>query len=529
MNTDPIVGGDLLRLVTAGMYDNPLVLYREYLQNAADAIASRGCGSVHVRIDRLRSRVSILDDGTGLPPGEVAQRLIDVGCSTKDHTVDRGFRGIGRLAGIAFADQVEFTTRTNAAEPVTHVTWSARSLREASLAQMDVATAIDRCTTIRQTREGNWPERFFRVSVEGVHRHSASLLLNEDAVRRYIGEVCPVPMADSFPLAADVGALLRAHTDHLVLRVRINDDPRPIERPFAEAIPLTKSYSAPFERVETRVVPAVDGNDPAAIVWLAHTPYAGSIPRRLGVRGLRARIGNIQIGTDRIFEHLFLEPRFNGWCIGEVHILDKRLLPNGRRDYFEPSPHLRNIENHIGALAQEVSARCRRASSQRNKIRNIDAAVHRLRRARDLVLAGYLRPSDAAALADRERKRIPGIRHALTRIESVTPASNRDTLGRLDSELDALDLHTAPPLRRVPPDSVAAVQGAFGVIAETMPPDVALGVIERILDRLGGSRQDDGNPEAGATDYRSRASEASSRRLRGIKGVTSGGTVSSGL
>ena len=93
---------------------------------------------------------------------------------------------------------------------------------------------------------------------------------------------------------------------------------------------------------------------PAAVAWLARTPYTGSIPARLGVRGLRARVGNMQIGTDRIFEHLFEEPRFNGWCVGEVHILDSRIVPNGRRDYFEPSPHLRNLENQLGAIAQTL-------------------------------------------------------------------------------------------------------------------------------------------------------------------------------
>ncbi len=348
MITDPIVGGDLLRLITAGMYDNPLVLYREYLQNAADAIASQGRGSVHVKIDRLQAQVTIVDDGIGLSPREAAHRLIDIGRSTKDRTTDRGFRGIGRLSGLAFAEQVEFTTRTRATEPVTQVTWSGRTLRDPSLSQVDAATAIGQCTTIRQAPDGDWPDRFFQVTVNRINRHAASALLNEDAVRSYIGEVCPVPMANSFPLADEIREVIGTHTDYFVLDVRVNDDSRPVERPFADTIPLTDQYGAVFERLETRLIPAIDGNDPAAIVWLAHTPYAGSIPRRLGVRGLRARMGNIQIGSDRIFEHLFLEPRFNGWCVGEIHIIDKRLLPNSRRDYFEPSsPWLKPLRGKV--------------------------------------------------------------------------------------------------------------------------------------------------------------------------------------
>ena len=484
MTTDPTVGGDLLRLITAGMYDSPLILYREYLQNAADAVAAQGSGTVHVMIDRIRSQVAIRDDGTGLSPREAVRRLIDVGRSGKDRMSDRGFRGIGRLCALAFAEEVQFTTRTCAAEPVTEVTWCGRTLRDPDLAQVDATTAIERCTTTRQLLNGDWPERFFEVRVERIHRHAASALLNEDDVRSYIGEVCPVPMANVFPLARQIREFIAAHSDYFVLDVRVNDDETPVERPFGETIPLTDKYGAAFERLETRAIPAIDGDEPAAIVWLAHTPYAGSIPRRVGVRGLRARMGNIQIGSDRIFEHLFVEPRFNGWCVGEVHVLDRRIVPNGRRDYFEPSPHQRNLENHIGAIAHEISSQCRRASSQRNKIRHVNAAINRLRRALDFAVSGYLRPEDAMAVVERERQRVPEIRQILTTLGVGCSSSDQKELAHFENQLDDVKVNPEPGLNGVPPDSVATIQAAFGAIADAMPIDSAYDLVETILRRL---------------------------------------------
>jgi hypothetical protein len=44
------------------------------------------------------------------------------------------------------------------------------------------------------------------------------------------------------------------------------------------------------------------------------------------------RCGNIQVGDDRMFEELFPEARFNGWSVGELHVIDPRIIPNGRRD-----------------------------------------------------------------------------------------------------------------------------------------------------------------------------------------------------
>ena len=486
MANPSILGGELLRLVTAGMYDNPLVLYREYVQNAADAIAAEGpsAGCVRITIDPLNSQITILDDGTGLSPDEAARRLIDVGRSPKDRSVDRGFRGIGRLSGLAFAEELHFTTRTSGDYPPTRVSWSARALRELDPALVDAETAIREATTTSQVSCGEWPERFFQVTIDRINRHAASSLLNEEAVRSYLAEVCPAPMAASFPLWAGVEKFLTEHTDHLVVDLRINDDARPIERPFQDAIPLTDDLGAPFENLETRIIPRVDGENPAAVLWLAHTPYAGSIPRRLGIRGLRARVGNMQIGTDRIFEHLFQEPRFNGWCVGEIHILDRRVVPNGRRDYFEAGPHLRNLENHIGAIAQEISSRCRHASSQRNKVRNVDGAINRLKAAHDLARSGYLRPADSVALIERERDRIPGIRQILAQVQGSKAETGLKTVLHYETEFGGPKLGSAPTFNTVPCGSRAAVQSAFGTIVHSLPPDSALELIEAILTQL---------------------------------------------
>ena len=499
MSNPPVLGGELLRLVTAGMYDDPLVLYREYVQNAADAIAAEGpnAGCVRITIDPLNSQIIILDDGTGLSPDEAVRRLIDVGRSPKDPSIDRGFRGIGRLSGLAFAEELHFTTRTRGDSPPTRVSWNARALREQDLARVDAKTAIEKSTTTSQVACGEWPERFFQVTIDRISRHAASTLLNEETVRSYLAEVCPVPMASSFPLSAGVGKFLMGHSDHLVLDIRTNDDPKRIERPFRDAIPLTDDFGAPFETLETRIIPRVDGEEPAAVLWLAHTPYAGSIPRRLGIRGLRARVGNMQIGTDRVFEHLFQEPRFNGWCVGEIHILDRGVVPNGRRDYFEAGPHLRNLENHIGAIAQEISSRCRRASSQRNKLRNVDAAIHRLKAARDLARSGYLRSADSAALIERERDRIPAIRQIVTQVQGSRPETALETVRHYESELGALQAGPPPAFNTVPSGSRDTVQSAFGTIVHSLPPDSALELIEAILKHLSeGHTVDETGPDA---------------------------------
>ncbi len=478
-----MVGGDILRLITAGMYDSPLILFREYLQNSADAVASSGHGgAVLVGIEPLESRLTITDDGPGLSRTEAVSRLIPIGNSVKDPAVDRGLRGIGRLASLAFSDGVHFTTRADGSGPVTRVSWSGSALRSPRLDGVDAETAIKECTSVHTVTDGHWPERFFQVTVEGVTRHAASTLLNRDAVKEYIAQVCPVPISSSFPLCDEVNDFLSQHIDHFALDVRFDAAESPVTRPFGDALPLTESYAAPFERLETRVIPSLDTGDAAAVLWLAHTPYAGSIPLHLGVRGLRARSGNIQVGSEDVFSKLFHETRFNGWCVGEVHIADSRIVPNGRRDYFEPGPHLRNLENHLGAIAQEISARCRRASSHRNRLRQAAAAVRQAEAARVLAQSGCLLPEDATTIVESAQEKLSGTKDMLVELKVTRqPACGEDVAdpsgeGPVQSDSDVFE--------GLDPQSVRALQSAFGALATELPPDTALDLILAMLRRL---------------------------------------------
>ena len=151
MPSELVVGGDILRLITAGMYDNPLVLFREYLQNAADSIASSGntSGSVQIEIDPIESQLTITDDGPGLSHAEAVSRLIPIGNSTKNPTVDRGLRGIGRLSSSRSRAMSTSQPEPTAPLPPPRVSWSGRALRDARLQELDAATAVKECTAVQ--------------------------------------------------------------------------------------------------------------------------------------------------------------------------------------------------------------------------------------------------------------------------------------------------------------------------------------------------------------------------------------------
>ena len=132
----PFIGYQILDIITSGMYDDPLMIYREYIQNAVDSIdvtvqegqLHSGEGRISILISGLNRSVSIEDNGGGIPEANAKRILLDLGCSPKDGSGQRGFRGIGRLGGLAYCDLLRFETRSSGEKAVTVVEWDKKCL-----------------------------------------------------------------------------------------------------------------------------------------------------------------------------------------------------------------------------------------------------------------------------------------------------------------------------------------------------------------------------------------------------------------
>lgn len=382
-----LVGGNVLSLITAGMYDDPLAIYREYIQNSADAISPLDpAGRVEIDIDPVARSIRIRDNGPGLSRAEAVRALVVVADSDKQPGIHRGFRGIGRLSGLACAESVIFRTRCRSRKRVTRIEWNGTVMRDRLLARASLENTIRDCVSVSSEDAGAYPEHFFEVEILQVSRHVSGKLLNSDAVKDYVSEVCPVPISVDFPLADEVTDYLRSHVPGPTLDIFVNGAKEPLRRLKHPVIAFSDTHHDAIADLETFQVPDIEGRRLSAIGWIAHSSYLGAIPKAHGLRGIRARSGDIQVGGDTVFDHLFREERFNRWSIGEVHVIDPRILPNGHRTYFESGPHIRNLENHLAAVASDISSRCRRHSSLRLRHRQMASKLERAEQALDAAL-----------------------------------------------------------------------------------------------------------------------------------------------
>lgn len=115
---EPVAGKFLLEILTKGMYSNPMHVYREYIQNStdsidkavADGILNASEAAIHIQIDGVKRIITIRDNGCGISAEKARETLLNIGHSSKNGVDERGFRGIGRLAGLAYAEEVQFRT-----------------------------------------------------------------------------------------------------------------------------------------------------------------------------------------------------------------------------------------------------------------------------------------------------------------------------------------------------------------------------------------------------------------------------------
>src|SRR6266567_300921 len=259
-----IVGKDIIELLSSAMYVDPLTIYREFLQNAADALdeaEAQGLYSekdgprIDLFVDLETRTVRIRDNGVGIPRNWFLRRLTSLGASKKRGTGARGFRGVGRLSGLAYCQEMVFRTKATNDEPVYEMHWNCRRLKELlsdPSSDMDLQSMLREIITLADSDDADeYPHHFFEVELRQVVRHKNDLLLNEDAIRRYLAQVGPVPFSAGFGFGKQIQQFLEEFNTGKNYEIRVNGSKRPLVRLFQNDFEAKKGHRNSEARLET--------------------------------------------------------------------------------------------------------------------------------------------------------------------------------------------------------------------------------------------------------------------------------------
>ena len=172
---NPQIGKDVIESLTLGMYEVCRFIYREYIQNAADAVdkaidlslLKKGEEAIHITIDTDHRKIIISDNATGIEQGNVMRVLRNIAHSTKKRGEDKGFRGIGRLGGLGYCSKLTFETSYYGEPSKSIMTWDSELLkyiindRNNSEEAVQVLAQVTKLDTKKEdTKVGNKNENF---------------------------------------------------------------------------------------------------------------------------------------------------------------------------------------------------------------------------------------------------------------------------------------------------------------------------------------------------------------------------------
>lgn len=340
----PAVGKNILENLTTGMYSDSKVIYREYIQNACDqidlaikeGILSTDEGYVDIYTDSKKRYISIKDNATGVKADDFIEDVGDIANSNKEIGKNKGFRGIGRLCGLAYCKTLKFSTSYLGEETKSIMTCDAQKMRAMLVENKkytldEIWDAIITYSTEPEEKE----EHYFEVEMFDINKENTDLL-NDEKVREYLSFVVPVPYKNTFIFRNQIYSYAKSieySIDEYSIRVNGSQIFKEYTTKLKEQSGTSLKNYDEIARLEFQDFRDDSGNL-IAWMWIGLSRFEKQIPSINHMRGLRVRSANIQLGNDDALQSLFKENRGNYYFVGEVFAVSRDLIPNSQRDYF---------------------------------------------------------------------------------------------------------------------------------------------------------------------------------------------------
>ncbi|HEV2395798.1 MAG TPA: ATP-binding protein [Candidatus Sulfotelmatobacter sp.] len=381
-----------VQILSEDLYPRKLEIVREYIQNASDALDDWMKISEFIPTDRSEPQIRvsiqgksllIFDNGIGMAEEDIP-KLKRVAYSEKKIGEEAGYKGIGRLAGIAVADKLKITTTTYGDPKLHYFEFRAAEMRQ-YISEQKRQGKNEPASPVIQRHTRTWwkdidpAEHCTLVEIHNI-KDSCDELLDPDVLMEYIGDIGPVDFAPDF----EHGSLISDN-----LRIMVPDySPKPIY--LARDGKQVRVYK-PFTK-EMKVAPPefIDIRDPDnAAEVLAYCWYTSNADEFLGkmratgkifsvagekvaerrrFAGLVYKLFGFSIGDRYLPERtLWTTARARApWFTGEIHIVDKNVQPTTSRSDFIENAARTKLYTQAQRISLVLNSKAQTISDNRN-------------------------------------------------------------------------------------------------------------------------------------------------------------------
>ena len=347
----------LLETLTSALYDNPIVLFREYVQNSVDAYDRAieqkfneiSNFSIDITINKEKQSITIFDNGYGIPEQDFKSKMTDIGVDTKSDLPSQiGFRGIGRLSAIPFCKKLIFRNKFQGSKNILVFTWDGEKFNDMliqdSTAELSKAFEVITSTSFEKYT-GKINEHFFSVTIEN-YNEEIKLLIKQDGFKKQLSSLLPLKYSSKFKYQDEIKRNYQEimNDDFDKTEYNITLDSEPLFKQYSNENVLDAGiWFWPLKFPKTP-----DGiEEPFGLLWFTFnrkiSVNSDSLLQGILVRSKNMLMGNNNSLTDAIYRYKTddyittyreITQTLKG-VYGEMLISTTRFTDNARRDWFK--------------------------------------------------------------------------------------------------------------------------------------------------------------------------------------------------
>ena len=354
-------GKKLLKICMGDIYPNPMVVYREYVQNSCDSLQEaerQGLFGNNVQkivsITINSNSISIHDRGIGVKSENIITSLIDLSFSQKNGD-NIGRYGIGRLTGAKYCDELVFETSAFGETKKSIVHFNAQKAREIieSDEEMECTEVMEKVTTFTQEDEKQ-DMHYFRVTMNNVFE---SHLLDKEGAKRYLAETVPVDFSSSFkdyllkPAFDENTGFKKLYEKVPCCNVML--DGAPIKKLYESSVTNSTNQE---ERVgKIRFFKLENEEEILAWGWYAMTVTAKQFLSTVPFRKIRLRQLNMAVGDLTYFDNLYKKDADAPYFIGEIYATHPKIEPTTGREGLVDNNYKKILEYKVKELFERLN------------------------------------------------------------------------------------------------------------------------------------------------------------------------------
>ena len=379
-------------ILSEDLYPRKLEIIREYVQNASDALDEfisiaeyiEDRSEPQMKISIQGRSLLIFDNGIGMDNEGIA-KLKRIAYSEKKAGEEAGYKGIGRLAGVAVADKLKISSTSYGDSKLHHFEFRAKDMREdisdkkKSGLQEPATQVINRHTSMWWT-DIDPEEHYTLVELRDI-RESYEELLDLDQIKNYVSDVGPVDFAPAqqFTYGPVISRNLRNNVpDYSPKNVYISG-------PSGERQRIYRPYNNEMCMAEPSFLEIINPQNPEEL--LAFCWYAPKGREMLGkirpqgrifsvdtesrkdnqLAGLVYKLFGFTIGDRTLPQRTLWTTTLQRalWFTGEIHIIDKSVMPTTDRSNFVENESRKRLYGEALKIPRKLNKAAQQISDDR--------------------------------------------------------------------------------------------------------------------------------------------------------------------